>query len=171
MKISINKLMIVSLLLFTAILTGCSGSGINLMDGDIHISKEMNEVISNYIIQHYGSSYYDTEKQIEVHKIYGTSESNGVLSVYMWSYFCGFNKSTGTEPQAGHSLPAVIQLKKDGDSYSVVKYKEPEDGSLYPSSLKKMFPKRYLKLVHRDTGNIGDLEKEMDKKVESWLKE
>ncbi|WHY82453.1 hypothetical protein QNH23_03405 [Siminovitchia fortis] len=70
MIISINKLMIVSLLLFTAVLTGCNGSGINFKDGDKHISKEMNEVISNYIIQHYESSYYDTEKQIEVHKIY-----------------------------------------------------------------------------------------------------
>jgi len=171
MKILMDKLKIFLLLFITALLAGCNEDGIKLKDGDNHISIEMNEVISNYILQTYESSYPDTEKQFEVHKIYGTSESNGVLTVYMWSYYGGFNKSTGLENQAGHSLPSVIRLKKDEEHYSVIKYIEPEDGSLYQSSLKKMFPKKYLKLVHEDTGNIKDLDKEMKKKVESWLDE
>ena len=45
----------------------------------------------------------NTEKQFEVHKVYGTSESNEVLNVYLWSYYGGFNKSTGLENQAGLS--------------------------------------------------------------------
>ncbi|MDF2557851.1 MAG: hypothetical protein K0R71_1679 [Bacillales bacterium] len=158
------------LLLFGALfLAGCTGNEVNLQDGDKQISEEMNVIISDYIIQKYSSSYLVTEKQFEVHKVYGTNESDGVISVYMWSYYGGFNKSTGIVNQAGHSLPAVIRLSKKGENYSVIEYTEPQDGSLYQSSLKKMFPKKYLNLAQQDSGNIEDLQKEMDRKVKQWL--
>lgn len=158
------------LLLFGALfLAGCSGSELNLQDGQKHITEELDEVISEYIIQKYSSSYYETEKQFEVHKVYGTNESNGVLSVYMWSYYGGFNKSTGIQNQSGHSLPAVIRLSKKEENYSVIEYLEPQDGSLYQSSLEKMFPEKYLKLAQQDTGKLDDLRKQMDDKVNKWL--
>lgn len=164
---------ILFLLILTVIVTGCNGNQIKLKDGDRHITDEIDEVISKYIIEHYSSSftYSDTEKQFEVHKVYGTSEDNGVLSVYMWSFFGGFNQSTGTEMQSGHSLPAVIRLKKDTNHYTVIEYIEPKDGSSYASSLKKMFPEKYLKLVQQENGNIKVLQKEMDNKVKQWLEE
>ncbi|NGM80940.1 hypothetical protein G5B47_00785 [Paenibacillus sp. 7124] len=168
----LRNIIIITILLFgVAFISGCNENEINLKDGDRHLTEEINEVISNYIIQNYSSSYGATEKQFEVHKVYGTSESNGVLSVYIWSYYGGFNKSTGTETQAGHSLPAVIQLKKDAEHFSVIKYIEPQDGSLYQSSLRKMFPEKYLKLTQQNAGNLKDLQKKMDKKVKQWLKE
>ncbi|WP_025027456.1 hypothetical protein [Caldalkalibacillus mannanilyticus] len=163
---------ILFLLVVAVILIGCAGNETQLIDGDQHITLEMDEVISNYIIQVYSSSNNDIEKQFEVHRIYGTSEVDGVLSVYMWSYYGGFNKSTGVENQIGHSLPAVIRLKKEEEgSYSVIEYIEPQDGNLYLSSLQKMFPNKYLKLVKQDSGNIEDLKQKMDKKVEQWLEE
>jgi len=166
--LNINVLVLV---LVAALLVGCNNNGIELKDGDKHITVEMDEVISNFIIQKYSSSYLDTEKQFEVHKVYGTSESDGVLSVYMWSYYGGFNKSTKTQNQAGHSLPAVIQLKKEKEHYSVVNYTEPQEGSFYQSSLKKMFPEKYVKFAQREAGNIKGLEKKMDEKVNQWLNE
>lgn len=171
MNISKKILKFNILLFIVAFLSACNGNAIELKDGDRHITKEMHEVISNYIIEHYSSSYGSTEKQFEVHKIYGTSESDGVLNVYMWSYYCGFNKRTGTEEQAGHLSPAVIKLKEEEERYSVIKYIEPQDGSGYLPSLKKMFPEKYLKLVQQDRGNIKDLQKEMETKVKKWLGE
>jgi hypothetical protein len=147
---------------------GCDGED-NLIEGDQQLTGEMNEVISDYILEKYEDAYYGTEKQFEVHKVYGTSDTKGVINVYMWSYYGGFNKDTGTETQSGHSLPAVIQLSKTDDHYKVTDYKEPKDGSLYQSSLKKMFPKKYVKSAEQDSGNIGDLQKEMKQKVENWL--
>lgn len=161
----------VALLLVVALLVGCNNSGKELKDGDKHITVEMDEEISNFIIHKYATSYLNTEKQFEVHKVYGTSESDGILNVYMWSYYGGFNKSTKTQNQAGHSLPAVIQLKKAKEHYSVIGYAEPQEGSMYQSSLEKMFPKKYVKLAQRDAGNIKGLEKEMDEKVNHWLNE
>jgi len=163
------KSSILFLLFGALLLAGCSGNEVNLHDGDKHITDEMNEVISDYIIQKYLSSYYATEKQFEVHKVYGTNESDGEISVYLWSYYGGFNKSTGLEIQAGHSLPAVIRLNKKEDNFSVIDYKEPQDGSMFQSSLKKMFPKKYLKFVQQDIRNTEDLQKEMYKKVRQWL--
>ncbi|WP_066299095.1 hypothetical protein [Bacillus sp. FJAT-29937] len=158
------------LLLFGVIfLTGCNGNEVNLKDGDTYLTEEMDEVISDYIIQKYSSINSNIEKHFEVHRIYGTSESNGVLSVYMWSYYGGFNKSTGLESRAGHSLPAVIQLREKDNKYSVVKYIEPQDGNLYQSSLKKMFPEKYLRIIHEDSGSREDLQSKMDEKVKQWL--
>lgn len=165
------RLSILFLLLGALILVSCSGNEVKLQDGDMHITEEMDKVISDYIIQKYSSSYYPTDKQFEVHKVFGTNETDGIISVYMWSYYAGFNKETGKEIQAGHSLPAVIRLSKDEENYSVIEYIEPQDGSLYDSSLKKMFPKKYLKLAQLNNGKIQNLEREMDKIVEQWLEE
>jgi hypothetical protein len=166
---NIFKSGILFLLFGVLFLVGCSVNEDNLHDGDKFITEEIDEVISDYIIQKYSSTYSDTEKQFEVHKVYGTNESDGVINVYMWSYYGGFNKSNGIENQAGHSLPAVIRLSKKEENYSVIEYIEPQDGSLYQSSLKKMFPEKYLKLARQDSENIGDLQKEMDNKVKQWL--
>ena len=153
-------------------MAGCSDDEINLEDGDKQVTEEMDKVISDYIIQIYtNNSYSVTDKQIEVHKVFGTSELDGIISVYMWSYFNGFNKSTGVETISGHSLPAVIRLSKNEENYSVIEYIEPQDGSLYKSSLEKMFPKKYIKNARQYEGNVQDLQKEMDKKVRQWLEE
>lgn len=157
------------LLMAVVLFTGCNGKELNLIDGDKQITQQIDDAISQYIIQNYSTSYYGTEKQFEVHKVYGTSETDGVLSVYMWSYYGGFNKATGVEAQSGHSLPAVIRLKKEDETYSVIEYIEPKDGSMYQSSLEKMFPAKYVKAAQRDSGNIGGLQKEMEKKVNKWI--
>ncbi|MGM9988245.1 MAG: hypothetical protein ACI35O_13595 [Bacillaceae bacterium] len=169
MLIAKLKLSSVFLLLFTMLVTGCSTHAAEFKDGDAHVSKEMNEVISNYIVKHYADLYPPTEKNIEVHKIYGTSEIKDRINVYMYSEFGSFNKSTGLESQGGHALPAVIQLKKESAGYTVVGYKEPKDGADFSPSLKKMFPNKYLKIVQKDIGNAADLQKAMDSKVKNWL--
>ncbi|WP_121662199.1 hypothetical protein [Metabacillus litoralis] len=72
------KSSILSLLFGVLFLAGCIENELNLQDGDKHITEEMDKVISDYIIQKNSSSFSDTEKQFEVHKVYGTNESDGV---------------------------------------------------------------------------------------------
>ncbi|OMF37248.1 hypothetical protein BK133_06500 [Paenibacillus sp. FSL H8-0548] len=164
--------LILFMIFIVCLLSACKTDvGPTTEDSSSPLSEEMNEVISNYIIEKYSSVYAHTEQQFEVHRVYGTSESNGIISVYMHSYFGGFNKSTGLKTQAGHSLPAVIRLQKKAAGYSVTSYTEPKDGDLYQSSLKKMFPEKYLSMAQRDVGNVEDLHEEMDHKVNVWLGE
>ncbi|UXH46345.1 hypothetical protein N5C46_09995 [Rossellomorea vietnamensis] len=164
-----TKLRFFILVMSAVLLASCNDKGLNLTDGDKQITPQIDDAISHYIVKKYATSYYGTEKQFEVHKVYGTSEKDGILSVYMWSYYGGFNQANGLEAQSGHSLPALIRLKQEGDAYSVIDYTEPQDGSMYQSSLEKMFPAKYVKSARRDNGNIGGLEKKMDKKVKAWL--
>ena len=165
----LKKVRVLLLLMAAVLFAGCYGKELNLIDGDKQISQQIDDAISQYIIQNYSTSYYGTEKQFEVHKVYGTSETDGILSVYMWSYYGGFNKATGLDLQSGRSLPAVIRLSKIDGTYSVIEYIEPKDGSMYQPSLEKMFPAKYVKSAQRDSGNIGELRKEMQKKANKWI--
>lgn len=161
-----------SLIFFIALsmLVGCNNQNIKLTDGDNHLTEEIHHTISEHIIEHYKHSYPDVEKLFEVHKIYGTSSKKDIMTIYFYSYFGGFNQSTGLENLAGHSLPAVMKVKKEKDgNFKVIDYMEPRDGNEYPSSLKKMMPEKYLKLAQNDSGNLQDLMNEMDKKVELWI--
>ncbi|GGB53009.1 hypothetical protein [Fictibacillus barbaricus] len=160
---------VVYILFLVFIISSCHNSSEKLIDGKVQISEEIDNMISEYIIQNSSKAYANTDKKFEVHRIYGTSEKNGVISVYLHSYFGGFNKKSGNSMQGGHSLPALMKIKKDSSGYSVVDYQEPKDGDLYKPSLEKMFPERYSKMELQRTGNIKDLEKEMDEKVNRWL--
>jgi hypothetical protein len=164
----LNRLLMILLSVF---LISCSSDASPLTNGDAHVTEEMHETISNYLVTKNASMYAPTDKQFEVHRVYGTSEVEGIIHVYLWSYYNGFNMSTGHEEQSGHSLPALIHLKKNDTGYEVVKYQEPEDGSEWVTSLEKMFPKRYVQKAKRDAGNVGDLKKEMNERVRQWLDE
>ena len=80
------------ILILSLFLVGCVPKTLEIKDGNAHITKEMDEVISAYIVEKYKDIYYPSDKQFEVHKIYGSSEYKGTINVYMWSYFGGFNK-------------------------------------------------------------------------------
>jgi hypothetical protein len=152
-------------------LTACSTSGIAATGQGkaISVTGEMDEVISDYIIEYNKDKYYPTEKQFEAHKIYGAKEIGDLIEVYLYSVYMGFNQSTGEEEQAGGSFPVLIKFKKENDTYTVVNYQEPEDGAYYESSIKEMFPKKYARKALNDTGNIGHLEKEIKNNVREWL--
>lgn len=157
--------------LFIILLAGCNAGELALKNGESHVPEEMDEAISNFIVEKYQDMSTSTDKQFEVHKVYGTSEENDLTHLYIWSYYAGFNISTGPEVQLGHSLPALIVLQKKEFSYEVINYIEPEDGSEWIVSLEKMFPKKYVKKAQQDAGNLGTLEREMDEKVAAWLDE
>jgi len=66
---------------------------------------------------------------------------------------------------SGGANPLVIILKEDENGmYSVVNHKAPWDGEDYPTSLKVIFPNKYLV-------NINEQEtlKELNKKMDSQL--
>ncbi|WP_129692262.1 hypothetical protein [Gottfriedia acidiceleris] len=166
MKIRQCSFMIV--LFISIFLAGCSKSVIT--DGRTNVTKEMDQIISDYIIEQYKGLYPPSEKQFEVHNVYGTEKKNDNLIVYFYSLFGTYNLSTKTESQAGHSFPALIKLKRQGYSYSVVEYEEPDEGD--PGvSLKRMFPRKYEKQVRNNQGDLEKLDLQMKKKVKQWLAE
>ncbi|KAB2336224.1 hypothetical protein F7731_12055 [Cytobacillus depressus] len=143
-----------------------------LVDGDEKVTEHMHQIISDYIIaKHQMSDYQQTDIQFEVHKIYGTMEVNDTITVYLWSYYNSFNKITGSETVTGVSLPMAIKLMKMSKDYEVVDFMVPNDGSEYVSSLKSVFPEKYVDIAIQNAGNIEDLKSEMKSKIEEWLEQ
>ncbi|NEU31945.1 hypothetical protein GN156_14325 [bacterium LRH843] len=142
-----------------------------LIDGDQQVTEHMHQVISDYIIaEHQKSDYQKTDIQFEVHKVYGTMQENDIITVYLWSFYNSFNKATGSEVVAGASIPTtVIKLKSMAEGYEVVDYIVPKDGSESYSSLKSMFPEKYVEIAIQNTGYIEVLKSEMNLKIEEWL--
>lgn len=157
-------------LTFSILLIGCSNTS-SKASNEVTITKEMDQVISNTIMEHNKDALSQKDKQFEAHKIYGADEKNGLICIYLFALYEGYNKSTGTEIQSGHSYPALIKLAKEDNEYIVKEYKEPTDGSEYKESVKNMFPSKYSKKALKDTGDASDLKAELQKKVEKWVKE
>lgn len=157
----------VTLAFVILLLSGCNS--IFDSSSQVEVTPEMNEVITNYIIDKYKEVYPPSDRYFEVHKVYGAKEAGEITSVYMYSLYLGFNKETKTKAQSGHSLPALVKLKKEDGKYVVTYYKEPEDGTRYKDSIYKMFPRKYASKAMDDTGNIRGLEDEIQKNVEEWL--
>ena len=154
------------LTLILILFSGCSSS----KEQNVQVTKEMNEIITNHIKEHYKNVYHSGDRQFEAHKVYGAKENRGIVSIYIFSVYKEYRKDEPTE-RSGHSLPALVKLKKDGDTYKVIKYREPEDGSLYARSIKKMFPKEFAKQASLDAGNVPELHEQIDEEVQKWLKE
>lgn len=160
-----RKTVITCSLLF--LLMGCTSFN---SSNEVKVTSQMNELISDYIIQHYDDVYPETDKRFEVHKIYGAKENGEVTSVYLYSLFLGFNKKTKTEGQSGHSVPAVIKLRSKDGKYVVSHYKEPQDGADFKRSLYKIFPRNYARKALEDSKNSAGLQKKMNQKAEMWLR-
>ncbi|MFN7253403.1 MAG: hypothetical protein ACK4M9_21920 [Anaerobacillus sp.] len=135
-------------------------------------TDDLDLLISDYIVYYNKYKYFPTEKQFEVHHIYGTEEIDGLVEVYLYSLYTGFNRATKDEGQSGRSGPALVKLKKTNDGYSVVEYKEPGDGDMYVESIYEMFPDNYAEQAINDTDNVRKkLDEQIKAKVADWLAE
>ncbi|MGG4265064.1 hypothetical protein [Peribacillus simplex] len=166
MKYLFNRYLIMSVFLTISILLiGCSNS----TSSKVTITKEMDQIVSDTIMEQNKDALSPTEKQFEAHKIYGADEKDGLISIYLYALYEGYNKSTGTEVQSGHSYPARIRLAKDENGYVVKEYKETEEGEEFIDSLEDLFPSKYSKQVLKDTENGADLGGLIQKEVKNWL--
>ncbi|MGE7186506.1 hypothetical protein ACQKKK_21805 [Peribacillus sp. NPDC006672] len=166
MKYLFNRcLIMIVFLTFSILLIGCSNS----TSSKVTITKEMEQIVSDTIMEQNKDTLSVTDKQFEAHKIYGADEKDGVISIYIYTLYEGYNKSTGTEVQAGISYPARIKLAKDENGYVLKEYKKPEEGGEFIDSLEDLFPSKYSKQVLKDKGNGADLDEQMQKEVKKWL--
>nr|WP_106783063.1 hypothetical protein [Lysinibacillus timonensis] len=178
--ISLLAVAVIGILLFPALQSMDSGNGHsqgtivyeNLVDGDSNVTEEMDQIISNYIIQQYQrNGFQPSDVQFEVHKVYGSLKGKDTITIYLWSYYSSFNKVTGNEGVSGSSLPVTITLQEIDGNYKVINYQEAQDGSLYVKSIENMFPEEYVEEVLQQPSNMGELEEEMQQKVNEWLKD
>ncbi|MED5101754.1 hypothetical protein P9858_16650 [Niallia circulans] len=135
----------------------------------VKVTQQMDDTITQYIKDKYKDVYNENEKhkQFEAHKVYGAEKKYNIITVYVYSVYKEFNPAT-FEQSAGHALPARIKLLKQKKHFKVISYTEPEEGTLYTNSVKRLFPKEYTRKVFQDTGNLSYLDHEIETKFRDW---
>jgi hypothetical protein len=158
------NVLIINILLLSFI-AGCSST----VNSESKVTDKMNKAISKYILNFHKDTYVETDRQVEKHKVYGIDQVGDSYKIYMYSLYEGYNFNTKDQVQSGHSFPVYIELKEDGNSYTVSEYKEPESGENYSSSVKEMFPAKYEKMALDDTSPTKELKKDIDREIKKWL--
>ncbi len=107
--------------------------------------RNLEDVISKYILARNRRAYRAGEKAIEAHKIYRIDEKDGILIAYMQVKFNWFGFENGAftivSGIGGEGIPVKMQLKKsDSGEYEVVEYREAMDGGVWERSIREMFP-------------------------------
>lgn len=172
MKKFFKTYILIILILMPIISAGCNNSKLtNNKNIEPESKKVINEVITTYITTYYSHILTNTDKVFEAHKIYTIEQKNGLINVYIYTLFKGYSFANGKfSSSQGGSNPAVIVLSKNNGKFTVVKFKQPEDGDEYRTSIKKMFPPKYAEEVMKDTGRDLGLETQIKLEAKEWLK-
>jgi len=134
--------------------------------------KELDQLISNYIINYNISRCSKSGKQFEAHNIYGMEKDKGLIKIYIYSLFEEYSFVDGKlSLLSGEAHPALIVLKKENNYYKVIQYKEPEDIEGNLTSYKSILPSKYARKVLRDTWRTTELAGEIKRKATAWFKE
>jgi hypothetical protein len=138
---------------------------------EIGSEKEINEAISNYITDYYAHILTNANKVFEAHKVYAIEQKDELINVYIYILFEGYAFAYGKFGfSCGGKNPALIVLRKDKDKFTVAKFQQPEDGSEYGPSIKRMFPRKYAKEAMSDESRDLGLEAQIKLKAKEWLK-
>lgn len=104
-------------------------------------------------------------------------EGNSNIHQYVWA-LCQeyYLENTKLREGGGTSLPVALTLQKENHIYKIISHRIPEDGSFYPESIKRIFPKniRKNKMFSNDVSyhnqHIRILQDEIKKDVELYFK-
>lgn len=136
------------------------------------LATDLNEAVSRAIkSREYG--YLDGETSTEGHIILDSEEQNGIVKVYTiasFGYF-GFENGIFTKVSGSGGIPSVMTFSKNPKGqYSLLDYKEAEDGANYPSSIKKLFPIRLHAKVFAANEDYPKLIKQQEEQAREYLK-
>jgi hypothetical protein len=117
--------------------------------------------------------YGEGETATEGHIILDSKESNGKVKVYTIASFGAFGFENGifTKVSGSGAIPTVMTFSRDENGgYSLLEYKEPEDGAGYAKSIKKMFPQKLQDRVLSSEGDYADLVRQQETQAAEYLK-
>ena len=109
-------------------------------DGDA-----IEQAVYAYLAEECSKSYDKADACIPTMNILGTEvAANDDVTVYGDFWVENYDiKGDTLECVSGGHYPGVMHLQKDGDAYTVTKFENPEDGSNFDSTAKKLFGSYY----------------------------
>lgn len=109
-------------------------------DGDA-----IEQAIYNYLVEEVGKTYDKADATIPTMNILSTEVgADGNITVYGDFWVENYNIQGDTLfCESGGHYPGVFQIKQDGDTYTVTKFENPEDGADFTPTAKKLFGEHY----------------------------
>ena len=112
------------------------------------IKMQINEIISQSILDYNKNSYFNGECVGEGHIIIGYDQKGNLLNVYTLTCYNEYEFQDGDLTQCSGSFsPAVIVLDCKNNEFKLKSISYPQDGSEYMYSIHDMFPKKYVDRV------------------------
>ncbi|MBR5438586.1 MAG: hypothetical protein IKV21_06675, partial [Clostridia bacterium] len=110
---------------------------------------DLDEAVSNAILDLNTKGRWMGECPAEGHIIFGTKENGNAVTVYMIEQFSSYGFVDGWFIEVGgSSIPCVMMFEKEDGKYTFFDVEYAQDGSKHVESIKRMFPKIY---EHRAT--------------------
>ena len=137
----------------------------------VTVSNELDAFISNAILEKNMSMYRQGEAQAEGHVVLGTAQSGNELQIYcVVSYNeLGFENGILTCVSGSWEIPVRIIFSTTGGEYKLIEYREAMDGSLYPVSVKEMFPKNLHGVLSSSGSYAGKMNEQLNGYAERYL--
>ncbi len=127
----------------------------------------------SFAVKEQRKSYLDGEFATEGHIILDSEKKGEAVKVYTiasFSFF-GFENGIFTKISGSGAIPTVIIFaQNESGDYSLLEYKEPEDGERYTDSIKKMFPNRLHNKVLSAHNNYPKLALQQQEQAAEYLK-
>lgn len=142
--------------LIIILLCGCTKAS------SVDITAEIDNAVSNAILEDNKGSYHEGECQAEGHVIFEAEKTDNEIIVYSYIGYSEYGFENGNFVDvSGTMCPAVITLD---NNYNLIEIKYPEDGRYYTKSIKNMFPRScvndVLNISDKNLNSIREQEKE-----------
>lgn len=105
-----------------------------------NIDSELDEFLSDTIIEHNRDGFYPGAFACEAHEIYDIKSADDLITVYMTEMYSEYDYIFGeVKDVSGCVVPTAITVRKTDEGYSLVEYWEPRDGAYYSDDIKEKF--------------------------------
>lgn len=139
---------------------------------DTQKPKSLEEAISD-AIKEQGKSYLPGELVTEGHIILDKEEKDGEVKVYTLSSVGWFSFEDGIFRKISGSgaIPTVMTFAvSENGGFTLIEYREPEDGEGYMESIYEMFPEKLYDAVRSSHERYPELLKQQEEQAENYLK-
>lgn len=149
--------------LIIILLCGCTKTS------SVNITTEIDNAVSNAILEDNKGSYHEGECQAEGHIIFKAEKTDNEIILYSYIGYSEYGFENGNFVDvSGTMCPAVITLDKN---YNLIEIKYPEDGSYYTKSIKNMFPRSCVNdVLNLSNENENSINEQQKKYAKSYLK-
>ena len=139
----------------------------------VNLKEELIEKsIKDYLIKENEShKRFESSKTFAAMKTFLIKKEKDEIIVDAWILMENYYESNGEiKEDSGSSIPYKLTLKND-DSYEVIKYEIPRDGGYYSKDMKRLFPRKVIKMmdnIHRNS-TINKLQFQIDEQVSLYF--